>query len=32
VHWQNEIHPTRTGYRLLGDRWEQELERWFCTP
>ena len=32
VHWQNEIHPTRTGYRLLGDRWERELARWFCTP
>jgi hypothetical protein len=32
VHWQNEIHPTRTGYRLLGDRWERELERLFCGP
>ena len=32
VHWQNEIHPTRTGYRLLGDKWEAELERLFCTP
>lgn len=29
AHWQNEIHPTRTGYRLLGDVWEQELERLF---
>jgi lysophospholipase L1-like esterase len=29
-HWQNEIHPTRTGYRLLGDVWEVELERLFC--
>jgi hypothetical protein len=32
AHWQNEIHPTRTGYRLLGDRWERELERLFGTP
>ena len=32
VHWQNEIHPTRSGYRLLGDVWERELERLFCTP
>jgi len=31
AHWQNEIHPTRTGYRLLGDVWERELERLFCT-
>ena len=31
-HWQNEIHPTRSGYRLLGDVWERELERLFCTP
>lgn len=30
VHWQNEIHPTRTGYRLLGNVWEPELERLFC--
>jgi hypothetical protein len=30
VHWQNEIHPTRTGYRLLGDVWEVKLERLFC--
>ena len=30
VHWQNEIHPTRTGYRLLGDVWEVALERLFC--
>ena len=30
VHWQNEIHPTRTGYRLLGDVWEVELQRLFC--
>ena len=30
AHWQNEIHPTRTGYRLLGDLWEVELERLFC--
>jgi hypothetical protein len=30
VHWQNEIHPTRTGYRLLGDVWEAQLERLFC--
>ena len=30
AHWQNEIHPTRTGYRLLGDVWEVELERLFC--
>ena len=30
VHWQNEIHPTRTGYRLLGDVWEVTLERLFC--
>jgi len=30
IHWQNEIHPTRTGYRLLGDVWERELERLFC--
>ena len=29
-HWQNEIHPTRAGYRLLGDRWERELRRLFC--
>lgn len=29
-HWQNEIHPTRTGYRLLGDVWQVELERLFC--
>jgi hypothetical protein len=28
-HWQNEIHPTRTGYRLLGDVWERKLEEWF---
>jgi hypothetical protein len=32
LHWQNEIHPTRTGYRVLGDVWELELERLFCTP
>lgn len=32
VHWQNEIHPTRTGYRLLGDVWEVQLERLFCGP
>ncbi len=32
VHWQNEIHPTRTGYRLLGDPWERELERLFRPP
>jgi lysophospholipase L1-like esterase len=32
VHWQNEIHPTRTGYRLLGDVWEAQLERLFCGP
>ena len=32
VHWQNEIHPTRTGYRLLGNVWEQSLERLFCAP
>lgn len=31
-HWQNEIHPTAAGYRLLGDVWEKELERWFCQP
>lgn len=31
-HWQNEIHPTSAGYRMLGDRWEVELEAWFCTP
>lgn len=31
-HWQNEIHPTTAGYRLLGDVWEKELERWFCQP
>jgi hypothetical protein len=30
VHWQNEIHPTRTGYRLLGDVWEVKLESLFC--
>ena len=30
VHWQNEIHPTRAGYRLLGDVWEVQLERLFC--
>lgn len=30
VHWQNEIHPTRTGYRLLANKWETELERLFC--
>lgn len=29
VHWQNEIHPTRTGYRLLGDAWEVQLEALF---
>lgn len=29
AHWQNEIHPTRAGYRLLGDVWEVELERLF---
>jgi len=32
AHWQNEIHPTRTGYRMLGDVWERELERLFCGP
>ena len=32
AHWQNEIHPTRTGYRLLGDRWEKVLEQLFCGP
>ena len=31
-HWQNEIHPTRTGYRLLGDVWEKSLEKWFVSP
>lgn len=30
LHWQNEIHPTRAGYRMLGDVWERELERLFC--
>lgn len=30
VHWQNEIHPTRAGYRLLGNVWEVQLERLFC--
>ncbi len=29
AHWQNEIHPTRAGYRLLGDVWEKSLEKWF---
>lgn len=28
-HWQNEIHPTRTGYRLLGDVWEKTLNALF---
>ncbi|MCA0243542.1 MAG: hypothetical protein LCI02_22090 [Proteobacteria bacterium] len=32
MHWRNEIHPSRGGYRLLGDRWELELERLFCGP
>ena len=32
AHWQNEIHPTRTGYRLLGNVWEQSLEQLFCAP
>lgn len=32
AHWQNEIHPTRSGYRLLGEVWERELERLFCKP
>lgn len=31
AHWQNEIHPTRAGYRLLGDVWEKSLEKWFLT-
>ncbi len=32
AYWRNEIHPSRAGYRLLGDRWELELERRFCGP
>lgn len=32
MHWQNEIHPTRTGYRLLGDVWEVTLEQLFGGP
>lgn len=32
AHWQNEIHPTRAGYRLLGDVWEKKLEAWFLQP
>jgi lysophospholipase L1-like esterase len=27
--WENEIHPTRNGYRLLAQRWRPEVEaRW----
>lgn len=29
-HWHNEIHPTKAGYRRLGDVWEERLEAWFC--
>lgn len=25
AHWHNEIHPSRQGYRLLGDAWETAL-------
>jgi lysophospholipase L1-like esterase len=25
LHWQNEIHPTAAGYRVLGRVWEAEL-------
>ncbi|WP_374675961.1 hypothetical protein [Ideonella sp.] len=25
AHWHNEIHPSRQGYRLLGDAWEAAL-------
>lgn len=31
-HWHNEIHPSKAGYRRLGDVWEQKLEGWFCGP
>lgn len=31
-HWQNEIHPSKTGYRTLGDVWEAKLGEWFCPP
>ena len=30
VHWHNEIHPSKAGYRKLGDIWEQRLEALFC--
>lgn len=30
AHWHNEIHPSKAGYRRLGDVWEQQLETWFC--
>lgn len=29
-HWHNEIHPSKAGYRRLGNVWEKRLESWFC--
>lgn len=31
LHWQNEIHPTAAGYRLLGRVWEAALNA-LCFP
>ena len=27
LHWHNEIHPSKSGYRALADRWELALSR-----
>lgn len=32
LHWQNEIHPSKAGYRLLNKRWSSVVGGLFAAP